>query len=230
VATSRVAQVSYQGYTDAPTLVSALGRSLLNRITLTFSESINATDGRAGTNYAVTSSRGSNLVVIGGIVQGGTVTLATDPRVAGENYFVTVNNVRDMAGNAIAPNSTISVATERTLITGTDSVWHYFQSDHAPNPGWNVPGYEDFSDWDSGPALFDAKNPAGRTAVGPNNEPVRTMLNLLNPPVNEQRAESPYILRSKRGLYFALMRNVPAKFSIKDELYWFEPDAQGIGL
>ncbi len=25
----------------------------------------------------------------------------------------------------------------------------------------------------------------------------------------------------------ALMRNVPAKFTIKDELYWFEPDAQG---
>ena len=25
----------------------------------------------------------------------------------------------------------------------------------------------------------------------------------------------------------ALVRGVPAKFSIKDELYWFEPDAQG---
>jgi len=25
----------------------------------------------------------------------------------------------------------------------------------------------------------------------------------------------------------ALMRGVPAKFTIKDELYWFEPDSQG---
>jgi hypothetical protein len=182
-ATSRVAQVSYQGDADAPTLVSALGRTLLNRITVYFSEPVNVTDGRAGTNYLVTSSRGSNLVVLGALVQFGTnITLATDPRVAGENYTVTVNNVRDTAGNVIAPNSTIPVATEMALLGGNDSVWHYFQSDRAPNPGWNVPGYEDFSEWENGPALFDAKTPAGRTAVGPSSEPVRTMLNLTNPP------------------------------------------------
>jgi len=182
-ATSRVAQVSYQGDTDAPTLVYALGRTLLNRITVHFSEPINVNDGRTGANYLVTSSRGSNLVVLGAIVQSGTnVTLATDPRMVGENYVVTVNNVRDTAGNMIAANSTVPVATEMVLLTGTDSVWRYFQSNREPGPGWNVPGYEDFSDWGSGPALFDAKSPAGRPAVGPNNVPVRTMLNLTNPP------------------------------------------------
>jgi hypothetical protein len=32
---------------------------------------------------------------------------------------------------------------------------------------------------------------------------------ILNPPPTERRAESPYVLRSRRGKYFALMRNVP---------------------
>jgi hypothetical protein len=30
---------------------------------------------------------------------------------------------------------------------------------------------------------------------------------ILNPPADEKRAESPYILRSPRGKYYALMRN-----------------------
>jgi hypothetical protein len=193
VATSRVAQVRYQPDTDAPTLAYAFGRSLLNRITLYFSEPVNLNDGRAATNYLVTSSRGSNLVVLGAIVQLGTnITLATDPRTVGENYTITVNNVRDLAGNAIASNSTIAVATEMTFLAGTDTVWHYFQSDRAPGPGWNVPGYEDFSDWRNGPALFDASRPGGRTVVGPNNEPVRTMLNLTNPPGAEAQTLAYY--------------------------------------
>jgi hypothetical protein len=192
-ATSRVARVSYEADTAAPTVVYALGRTLPNRILLNFSESMNLTDARAATNYLVTSDSGADLAVIGAVIQLGTnVLLTTDPRVAGVNYRVTVNHVRDLSGNTIAPNSTIPVATEMALIVGTDSIWHYFQSDRAPGPGWNVPGYEDFSGWSSGPALFDAKSPAGRITVGPNNEPVRTMLNLTNPPGAEAQTLSYY--------------------------------------
>jgi hypothetical protein len=182
-ATSRVAHVSYQADTDAPTLVYALGRTLLNRITVYFSEPVNVNDARAATNYLVISASGASLTILGGILQNGTnLTLATDPRTPGENYIVTVNSVRDTFGNVIASNSTITVATEMTLLAGSDSVWSYFQSDHAPGPGWNVPGYADLADWNSGPALFDGKSPPGRTVVGPSLEPVRTMLNLFNPP------------------------------------------------
>jgi len=192
-ATSRVAQVSYQPDTDAPTLVYAFGRSVLDRITLYYSEPINANDARAATNYLVTSSRGSNLVVRGAIVQFGTnITLVTDPRIVGENYTITVNNVRDIAGNAIASNSTIAIATEMTFLAGTATVWHYFQSNRAPGPGWNVPGYEDFSDWRSGPALFDVSRLGVRATVGPNNEPVRTVLNLTNPPGAEAQTLTYY--------------------------------------
>lgn len=36
-----------------------------------------------------------------------------------------------------------------------------------------------------------------------------TEYTLLNPPADETRADSPYILRSKRGKFYALMRNRP---------------------
>jgi len=181
-ATSRVAHVNYQPDTGAPSLVYALGRTLLNRITVYFSEPVNVNDARAATNYLVTSGNGSGLTVLGGILQNGTnLTLATDPRTPGENYIITANNIRDAFGNVIASNSTITVATEMMLLAGSDSVWNYFQSDHPPGPGWNVPGYADLADWNSGPALFDGKTPPGRTVVGPSLEPVRTVLNLFNP-------------------------------------------------
>jgi hypothetical protein len=46
--------------------------------------------------------------------------------------------------------------------------------------------------------------PTGKTVVHRG----RTF-DILNPPADEHRAESPYILKSKRGAWFALMRNKP---------------------
>lgn len=180
--TSRVAVVSYATDTTPPSLVYALGSTNPTRLTVSFSEPINAADGATLGNYSLRSEAGASLAMGGAVVTNGSnVVLTTAVRAAGVNYWLTVNDVRDLAGNRIAAGSTIAVASEVVVVAGDGFAWRYFQSDRDPGPGWMVPGFDDVTGWGVGPGLLDAKRPA-RSTVGPNNEPVRTQLNLTNPP------------------------------------------------
>jgi len=181
VITSRTAVVTYEADTAPPQLIYAVASTNLTRVTVTFSEPMNSTDARTPGNY-VLDFAGGPPVNISTVVQAGTnFVLVTDPLQAGVQYRVVANNVRDSSGNVIAPAPPIPVANEVVLLGGDRTVWRYFQSNRAPGPGWAVSGYEDSTGWESGPALFDAKSPSPRPTVGPNNEPVRTQLRLINP-------------------------------------------------
>jgi len=200
VVTSRTATVSFLADTVPPALVEAIAVLNGTNILVTFSEPLLGSSVTSVANYQVASASG-NLSVLGATLSNGNVVvLRTSPRGANVNYTLTVNNVRDLFGNTIAPNSSVPVSTEILLLSGDNQLWNYFQSNTDPGTGWPSPGFCDVVEpWTNGPALFDAKRPPGRTTVGPNNEPVRTMLNLTNPPFAPE-VSSAYYFRANFDL------------------------------
>ncbi len=193
VVTSRTAVVSYLADGAPPLLVEAISTLTGTNVVVTFSEPLVAGGAVLAANYQVVSATGSLAVLSVSLSNAGTVILRTAPRATSVNYTLIVNNVQDPFANTIAPNSTIPIATELVLVAGDNQLWNYFQSNSDPGTGWPAPGFCDVLEpWTNGPALFDAKRPSGRTVVGPNNEPVRTMLNLTNPPAAPEISSAYY--------------------------------------
>lgn len=97
-------EVTIQVDDGPPALVSALGGPDLNRVTLVFSEKVDAASATAAGNYSISGG----LSVSGATLadDGRTVTLTTGGQTAGTGYTVTVNGVKDLVGNAIS-NGTI---------------------------------------------------------------------------------------------------------------------------
>ena len=190
--TSRTAVVSYAADAAGPQLVEAIGAMNGTSIIVTFSEPVTASAANPA-NYQVLSAAGSLAILGAAQSNNTTVILTTAPRMQNVNYTLVVNNVQDPYANVIAADSAVIVATELVLLVGDNQIWNYHQSNTDPGTGWPVPGFCDVVEpWTSGPALFDAKRPAGRTLVGPNNEPVRTMLNLTNPPAASEISSAYY--------------------------------------
>src|SRR5262249_21290673 len=117
-ADSRMATVDYEADMQPPTLVYALGSTNPTRITVSFSEPVNGTSGGNVANYRVTPlGGGADLTISSAAGSSGTnVILTTSARAPGVDYFLTVNNVRDVFTNVIAPNSRIPIATEVVLV------------------------------------------------------------------------------------------------------------------
>jgi len=90
--------------TLAPTLVSARGSSDFLTAVVLFSEPVDAVSGGNILNYNI-----PGLSVSSATVLGQEVLLATSRQTEGAIYTITVNNVKDrsVAGNTIAPNSTV---------------------------------------------------------------------------------------------------------------------------
>ncbi len=89
--------------TTPPTLASAYATSA-TAVEVTFDEQVDQTTAHTIANYSI-----GNLTVTAAILQslGKTVELITTAQAGGYAYTVTVNNVEDLAGNVILPNSTI---------------------------------------------------------------------------------------------------------------------------
>jgi hypothetical protein len=94
--------------TRAPTLVSAF-RDYLDggRVTVVFSRSISSATALTHANYAMNNGVTVQQAAFG--PDASTVVLTTSPVPSGQNCTLTVNQVQDLAGNVIAPNSSISV-------------------------------------------------------------------------------------------------------------------------
>ena len=93
--------------TNAPTLSSALASRSLDKVSLTFSETLSdraALDGTFALNNGVSVYSATLLS------DKTTIVLATSPMTAGQNYVVTVSGVRDRSsnGNLISAGSTAS--------------------------------------------------------------------------------------------------------------------------
>ncbi len=138
-----------------------------------------------------------------GAISSGTTgaVLTTGARLPGVNYLLTVNTVRDLANNAIATNSQAVLTSELLALNADNQAARFFQFGSEPSAGWTLVNFDDTAaNWSAGLALFDAKNPAGRTTV--NTIPVRTMMSLTNA-LNDGDQTLAY--------YFRLPFNVPGQ-------------------
>jgi hypothetical protein len=102
--------------TTPPTLTSAAGSVYSTAVIVWFSEPV-ALGATALPNYAVypTATPAGTLTINSATASGSQVTLTMAAGLlAGTSYTVEVSNVQDAAGNAIAPNSTVSFTTGST--------------------------------------------------------------------------------------------------------------------
>ncbi len=104
--------------THPPLVVAIAGNSSSNTITLRFSEPVDPLSAGATTNY----SANGNLNIIAAALDandplGKTVILMTSPQITGAQYILTINGVKDLAGNLIAPNTTATFNSLHNNIT-----------------------------------------------------------------------------------------------------------------
>ncbi|MDY6914806.1 MAG: lamin tail domain-containing protein [Candidatus Cloacimonadota bacterium] len=104
---------NYLGYheiegedTTPPTLINAEAESE-TIVKLNFSEAVEETSAENIANYSI-SNLSIDLIEL--LPSNSTVRITTSPQTEGEVYTITVNNVEDLAGNVIEPNSTIEFA------------------------------------------------------------------------------------------------------------------------
>jgi hypothetical protein len=139
-------------YPDAcgPRLLSAAARDTLgfsNQVDIVYDESVAQASGIAATNYTVTiSNQPTSSINVTSVLGGGsTYILRLDQNIVRTNmYIVTVNNVRDLASNVIAPNSQVAVR-YRTNIFEFGSNWRYndSESDDSLGRDWLAFNYND---------------------------------------------------------------------------------------
>lgn len=92
-----------------PTLVSATRGCLeLTRVTVVFNEPVGPVSSQAAANYTINNGV-SVLSATRSASSLNTVVLTTSTIADGNNYTLTVNGVRDVSGNPIAPNSQVDI-------------------------------------------------------------------------------------------------------------------------
>ncbi len=96
------AQYMLEGDTTPPEVT---GASILaaTSVSITFSEALEQNSSQTIGNYSITNG----ITVSGAVLSsdGKKVTLTTSAHTSGQSYVVTVNNVKDLAGNVINPNA-----------------------------------------------------------------------------------------------------------------------------
>lgn len=177
--------------TSAPTIVSVAGDTNLSVVTVTLHDEGTGMDlakAQNPANYQIAlTAGGGTLTVVSAVATNiGTntvVTLATSaPRVAGQNYKITITGVTDasVAANPVTPNSTGITAT--VVLSAFTSVWRYDQSGNDLGTAWKDVGYND-SAWPSGPGVLGFETSANtltflQSIAAPNG--TNTVLSLTN--------------------------------------------------
>ncbi|MEJ2615247.1 MAG: Ig-like domain-containing protein [Ignavibacteriaceae bacterium] len=87
---------------NPPTLLSAMATNA-ETVVLNFSEQISQSSANNAPNYAINNGITVNNAILSS--NGTAVTLSTSPNTPGITYTVTVNNVKDLAGNLISPEA-----------------------------------------------------------------------------------------------------------------------------
>jgi hypothetical protein len=160
--TSSGAVVNVIPDTSAPTFVSAVGQTNLAEIILNFTEALNIDNAEDVGNYTVALTAGGGALTINSavLVNGTNVVLTTTPRVAGQNYTVTLGNITD---NAVTPN--VATPTSRAvrssvIVLAPDdfTLWRYNSaSNNLDGTGWQLPSF-DASAWPTALAGFTTSN------------------------------------------------------------------------
>jgi hypothetical protein len=107
-ATSAEATLTVNNDNTPPTLVSARSSALFTELVVTFSEPLDPASAEAAANYQI--SGGVTVLAAALAATAGTegdhqVLLTTSPQPEASAFTLTVNNVEDVAGNAIDPDS-----------------------------------------------------------------------------------------------------------------------------
>ena len=184
--TSSVAQLVVIPDTVGPVMRSAEPGSLggvTNRILIRWSELLNSATATLTNNYTVRMFPATNIVipvlsVLYSPLAGGTIlNIDTNGQwfVCRSNYYITVNNVRDTAGNVVAPNSQVALGCA-SVTNVIPAFWNwsfnpnYAFGDPATDiPAWYTTNYVENGNWGvPSPAVFgyDSFNPVLVTCIG----------------------------------------------------------------
>ena len=164
-----------------PFMISAVPASLsgvTNRILIRWSELLNSSTATAPSNYTVRLFPQTNLQVgISSVIYSSSNSIlnviTNDNWYPGiGNYFITVNNVRDVPGNVVAPASRIQLfwPTNVSLMSG-DEVWDFHAAaafdPEVYNSPWMARTYVKNSWWGQGRAgFFGGFNSLSETCQG----------------------------------------------------------------
>ena len=172
--TSSVAVVTVVPDNQGPRMLSATVReeaARTNRIVITWNEFLANTTVCVAclTNFRVVLTPSNVPVTISNMQynptggEGGKpstiLTMSTTNWHIGSNYYVSVNRVRDLIGNVVAPDSRVAVAWPRhTDVMQADHVWSFhsasvFEPDIFDQP-WTATNYVEGSWWGSAPGPF----------------------------------------------------------------------------
>ena len=170
--TSAVVSLNVIADTNGPTLVDADGTLGSNKVFVTFSERILATNATNIANYKITNTLGGILTISSAVFTNGTnvILTTTAARSTTANYILIVNGIRDVSpsNNLIATNSMIPISQFATIIDFAAN-WTFYNNDFGPpyappgtNGAWRVLNYDDgnTSAWGAGLAAlaFDGNN------------------------------------------------------------------------
>lgn len=109
-ATSNEATLTVNSDVTPPTLVSVRGSLSFTAATIAFSEPLDPTTAQQASNYQIPGLTVS-AAVLAAAPNDNTVVLTTSQQTEGAQLTLTVNNVKDLAGNAIAANSQLPFRT-----------------------------------------------------------------------------------------------------------------------
>ncbi len=107
--------------TVAPTIVSVTGNPNQVELTVRFSEPLDNASATALANYAFSPA----LTITQAVLRNQTdVVLTTAQQTEGTEYTLTVNNVKDLVGNTIAPNTQVRFI-PANIATGAVAYWNF---------------------------------------------------------------------------------------------------------
>ncbi|MBI4659692.1 MAG: hypothetical protein HY735_12700 [Verrucomicrobia bacterium] len=119
--TSAEALLTITADTVPPTIASIAGNPTQLELTLHFSEPLDNASATAVANYAFDKG----LTVSAAVLKNQTdVVLTTSQQTGGTQYSLTVNNVKDVAGNAVATNTKLTFY-PATVATGAVAYWNF---------------------------------------------------------------------------------------------------------
>ena len=161
-ASSRTAVVTYVPDTNAPIVLYALGRPSPTEVLIAFSEpifpddaintfawTIKTTDGAAAlTTVTITRVNATNVILL--------TAEERQPSVSYVLHFEELETVSDLHGNQMLHGNDTPVALfQSELISLTNTVWRFDQSDTDFGTNWVTNGYND-ANWTNGIGPFDA--------------------------------------------------------------------------
>ena len=119
--TSNEAILTVNTDTVAPTLVLARGSATFDTVTVTFSEPVDPAMAQQTSSYQFSGGLTISSATLGTIPNDDQVVLKTSKQAEDTQFTLTVNNVKDLAGNTIAADSKIQL---RSFVFLTGTVLH----------------------------------------------------------------------------------------------------------